>query len=138
MYGRASTLYPRTLEMLEQIELLDELNQIGFAARNSISFDRTGKRITSSGWHSMFEKMHGTFQDFILNVRLKFSEGVFTKAYERLGKQVLVGWTLKGLEINEQAEDGFKVTSVVQKVGSNETRTIKRYDFNHHVFPFLY
>jgi phenol 2-monooxygenase len=127
MYGRASTLYPRSLEMLDQIDLLDEMNQVGFIARNSVTFDKNGKRVTSRGWHTIFEKMHGTFQDYLLNVRLKYSEGVFTKAYERLGRDILVGWTLNDMVINEDAEDGFKVTSVIHKIGSEETRTVKRY-----------
>jgi 2-polyprenyl-6-methoxyphenol hydroxylase-like FAD-dependent oxidoreductase len=41
MYGRASTLYPRSLEMLDQLDLLDEINQLGFVARNSVTFDKT-------------------------------------------------------------------------------------------------
>lgn len=36
--GRATTLYPRTLEMLDQIDLLDEMNQIGFIGRNSVTY----------------------------------------------------------------------------------------------------
>jgi phenol 2-monooxygenase (NADPH) len=120
MYGRASTLYPRSLEMLDQLDLLDEINQLGFVARNSVTFDKNGKRVTSRGWHTIFEKTHGTFQDYLLNIRLKYSEGVFTIAYERLGRRVLVGWTLKDLVINENEEEDYRVTSVIQKIGSGE------------------
>lgn len=38
MYGLATTLYPRTLEMLDRLELLDGLNQIGYIARNSVTY----------------------------------------------------------------------------------------------------
>jgi phenol 2-monooxygenase (NADPH) len=47
MYGRDSTLYPRSLEMLDQIDLLDEMDQVGFVARNSVTFDKNGKCVTS-------------------------------------------------------------------------------------------
>lgn len=134
MYGRASTLYPRSLEMLDQIDLLDEMRQIGFVARNSVTFDKSGQRVTSRGWHTIFEKMHGTFQDYLLNIRLKYSEGVFTQAYERHGGQVLVGWALKDMVINEDEEDGYKVTSVVHEIGTEKTRTVRRYPLK----PFLF
>jgi phenol 2-monooxygenase len=112
--------------MLDQIDLLDEINQIGFVARNSVTFDKNGKRVTSRGWHTIFEKTHGTFQDYLLNIRLKYSEQVFTRAYERLGRNVWVGWTLKEMVVNEDGEDGLKVTSVIEGTGSGERRTIKR------------
>ena len=127
MYGRASTLYPRSLEMLDQIDLLDEMNQIGFTARNSVTFDKTGKRVTSRGWHTIFEKTFGTFQDYLLNIRLKYSEKVFTGAYARLGGHVLVGWTLKHMVVDEHEKAGYKVTSTIQKTQSDETRTVKRH-----------
>jgi len=133
MYGRASTLYPRSLEMLDQIDLLDELRQIGFVARNSVTFNKNGQRVTSRGWHTIFEKTHGTFQDYLLNIRLKYSEGVFTQAYERLGRHVLVGWALKDMVIDEDGEDGFKVTSVIHKIGTEETRTVRRYPSKPHL-----
>ncbi|KAJ5914173.1 pentachlorophenol 4-monooxygenase [Penicillium tannophilum] len=38
MYGRATTLYPRTLEISDRLELLDELNQSGYIARNSVTY----------------------------------------------------------------------------------------------------
>lgn len=48
MYGRACTLHPRTLEMLDQLDLLDDMNQIGYICRNSVTW-KDGKRITSRG-----------------------------------------------------------------------------------------
>jgi phenol 2-monooxygenase (NADPH) len=122
MYGRDSTLYPRSLEMLDQIDLLDEMDQVGFVARNSVTFDKNGKCVTSRGWHTIFEKTHGTFQDYLLNIRLKYSEEVIIRACEWLGRHVLVGWALVDMTTSE---DGFKVTSIIQNIGSGERRKIK-------------
>jgi phenol 2-monooxygenase (NADPH) len=86
--------------MLDRIDLLDQMNQIGFVARNSVTFGNNGKCVTSSGRHRIFEKTHGAFQDYLLNIRLKHSEEVFTMAYERLGRHILVRWMLKDMAIN--------------------------------------
>ena len=38
MYGRACTLYPRTIEMLDKLGLLDEKLQVGFIGRGSVTY----------------------------------------------------------------------------------------------------
>jgi phenol 2-monooxygenase len=94
MYGRATTLYPRTLEMLDQLDLLDDMNQIGFIGRNSVTY-KDGERVTSRGWHTMFQRISGTYLDYCLNIRQKYSEGVFRDAYKRRGGEPYIGWKLE-------------------------------------------
>lgn len=125
MYGRATTLYPRTLEMLDQLELLDEMNQIGFVARNSVTY-KDGKLVTSRGWHVMFERMHGTFLDYCLNMRQKFSESVYRDAYSRIGGRSFIGWKLEDFTVDNSVEDDFKVTSRLTQVSSGDAVTVKR------------
>ncbi|EAU36689.1 conserved hypothetical protein [Aspergillus terreus NIH2624] len=126
MYGRATTLYPRTLEMLDQLELLDEMNQIGFVARNSVTY-KDGKQVTSRGWHVMYERMHGTFLDYCLNIRQKFSESVFRDAYSKIGGKLFIGWMLEDFTVDNSMEGDFKVTSRLTRVNSGEAVTVKRY-----------
>lgn len=125
MYGRATTLFPRTLEMLDQLELLDELNQIGYIARNSVTY-KDGKRVTSRGWHVMFERMHGTFLDYCLNIRQKCSENVIRDTYAKLGGQLLVGWKLEDYAIDDLSRNDFKVTSHIRKGDTEELMSINR------------
>ncbi|KAF3398265.1 3-hydroxybenzoate 4-monooxygenase [Penicillium rolfsii] len=124
MYGRACTLFPRTLEMLDQLELLDEMNQIGFVARNSVTY-KDGKQVTSRGWHIMYERMHGTFLDFCLNIRQKFSETVYRDAYSRIGGKPFIGWKFEDFAVENGAKEDFKVTSRLTQVSSGDAVTVR-------------
>ncbi|KAL2829601.1 FAD binding domain-containing protein [Aspergillus pseudoustus] len=124
MYGRATTLYPRTLEMLDQLDLLDQMNQIGFIGRNSVTY-KDGERVTSRGWHTMFQRMDGTYLDYCLNIRQKYSEGVFRDAYKTLGGEPYIGWKLESFSVDHAAEDDYKVTSHIRDLNTDEAVTVK-------------
>ncbi|PLB54072.1 pentachlorophenol 4-monooxygenase [Aspergillus steynii IBT 23096] len=125
MYGRATTLYPRTLEMLDQLDLLEELNQIGFIGRNSVTY-KDGKRVTSRGWHAIFEQMNGTFRDYVLNIRQKYSESVVQGAYERVGGVPYIGWKLEGYTVDEDGDgDEYKVKAQIREVETGRVVNVK-------------
>ncbi|KAL4734370.1 pentachlorophenol 4-monooxygenase [Aspergillus similis] len=124
MYGRATTLYPRTLEMLDQLDLLDELNQIGYAGRNSVTF-KDGKRVTSRGWHKMFEAIHGTYLDYCLNIRQKYSEEVIRQSYQKLGGEPYIGWKLESFSLDHDSEEEYKVTSQINSLKTDEHLVVK-------------
>ncbi len=42
-YGRAIALFPRTSEQLDQLDLIEEMLQLGFACRTSVTY-KDGKR----------------------------------------------------------------------------------------------
>lgn len=125
MYGRASTLYPRTIELLDQLDLLEKLTQIGFIGRSSVTF-KDGKRVTTRGWHPMFSMMHGTYFDYLLNIRLKYSEAIMKQAYEDLGGLVHVGWVLEDIAIEQGAVDGRRVSATIRETSSKKVRRVKR------------
>ncbi|KAJ5643727.1 uncharacterized protein N7484_006234 [Penicillium longicatenatum] len=121
MYGRACTLHPRTLEMLDQLDLLDDLNQIGYICRNSVTW-KDGKRITSRGWHLMFDRMDGTFMDYCLNLRQRYSEDVIREAYIHAGGQLHMGWKLEDFSLYLSQNTDFKVTGTICRVGADNER----------------
>ncbi|KAF2098696.1 pentachlorophenol 4-monooxygenase [Rhizodiscina lignyota] len=123
MFGRATSLFPRTLEMLDQLDLLEEMNQIGVIGRSSVTF-KDGKRLASRGWHSMFTEMGETYLDYILNIRQKFSMDVFRRRYQKLGGLVGTEWTLKEMEIHEKDAEHYRVTSMLHG-GSGGTKVVK-------------
>ncbi|TQB69373.1 hypothetical protein MPDQ_001953 [Monascus purpureus] len=124
MYGRATTLYPRTLEMLDQLELLDDLNQIGYIGRNSVTY-KDGKRVTSRGWHIMFQRMHGTFLDYALNIRQKYSEDVIRAAYEKRGGRTYIGWKLEDFSVDNTLDDEYKVAARIRQLSTDKRLTVK-------------
>ncbi|KAL4879772.1 pentachlorophenol 4-monooxygenase [Aspergillus karnatakaensis] len=124
MYGRATTLYPRTLEMLDQLDLLDGMNQVGFVGRSSVTF-KDGKRVTSRGWHIMFERLSGTYLDYCLNLRQKYSEEVFRNAYKRLGGDPFIGWKLESYSVDHGSNDDYKVSSHIRNIKTDKVMTVK-------------
>ncbi|KAL2863089.1 pentachlorophenol 4-monooxygenase [Aspergillus lucknowensis] len=124
MYGRATTMYPRTLEMLDQLDLLDVMNQIGFIGRSSVTY-KDGERVTSRGWHVLFERMYGTHLDYLLNIRQKYAEEVIRNAYKRLGAEPYIGWKLESFSVDHEGEDDYKVTSHIRNLGTEELATVK-------------
>src|ERR1700761_8664171 len=87
MYGRAAGLYPRTLELLDQYDLLHPLTQDGFVGRVPINYDKNGNIDNSRGpMRGVFETIQGnTFLEYMLSLRLKYSEVIIQREYERIG-----------------------------------------------------
>ena len=108
MYGRASTLYPRTIEMLDQLELLDEMSQVGLIGRASVTY-KDGQKVQDRGWDFLLT-ISDTYFPYGLNIRQKYSEDIFRTALEQHGSKVNPGWTLKNFNLNDDAED-YKISA---------------------------
>lgn len=117
--------------MLDQLELMDELSQIGFIGRNSVTF-KDGEKVVSRGWQIMLDRMQDTFFDFCLNIRQKCSEAVFRASYASLGGEVHAGWLLEQFEVDESSASPYKVTSTILEVGVGNRKVVKR--CVHHLF----
>jgi phenol 2-monooxygenase len=110
--------------MMEHLELLDTMNQTGYIARNSVTF-KDGKRVTSRGWHKIFDRMGGTYLDYCLNIRQKRSEDIFRKAYRKLGGTPHAGWKLISFHVNHKSTDDHKVVVRICNVKTNEGLTVR-------------
>ncbi|KAG9845176.1 hypothetical protein KCU77_g8942, partial [Aureobasidium melanogenum] len=117
MYGRASTLYPRSIELLDQLDLADAMSQVGFVDRGSVTF-KNGRRVHGRGW-DFISRMHDTFFGYCLNIRQKYSEDIFRNAYERCGGKLHTGAKLIDFTVDDNAADDYKVK--IQFVNENGT-----------------
>ena len=124
MYGRASTLYPRTIEMLDQLDLADTMNQIGFIGRGSATF-KDGKRIHGRGW-DFISRMHDTYFNYCLNIRQKYSENVFRDGFEAAGGKVIAGAKLKDFSIDDSVDD-YKVRIQVEDAQGRPVEVAAKY-----------
>jgi phenol 2-monooxygenase len=125
MYGRACSLFPRTLELLDSVGLLDEFLQIGLVAHNATNFDKFGNRVSGRGWQNIFSQYRGTFFDFVLNIRLKYSEAIIQAAYQRDQGDMLIGWEVRDLKVSPNKADEYRVTVEAGVVNSTETKELK-------------
>ncbi|KAI8626753.1 FAD binding domain-containing protein [Xylariaceae sp. FL1651] len=113
LYGRACSLYARTLELLEQVDVTDEMLQVGFVGRAASAF-KDGKRITRRGWQSIFPAMASSFHNYILNIPQKTSEAIFAKKYEAEGhKAVHYLWEIVDYNIDTSPGDDYNVTATI-------------------------
>lgn len=121
-YGRASTLYPRTLELLDQLDLLDPMTQIGLIGRRSATY-KDGKRVQGRGW-TLMESIQDTFLDYCLNIQQRYSENVFRDALRAAGGDFHAPSKLLEFQLDEDAADDHKVDIIFADEDGN-TQKIK-------------
>lgn len=115
MYGRAAVLYSRTLELLDQLGLYDDLCQTGVTSDQTFAY-KDGEAIARK-W-AIFDapesQIHTTFFHTIMYIRLKHSEDIFRHRLAELGVQVLAPAVLVGLHVNPAALDDYQVTANIK------------------------
>ena len=125
MIGRASTLSPRTSEMLDQLSLFDDMAQIGFIARRSNTW-KDGKRVQGRGWRGI-ENITDTFFNFMFNIRLKYSEEVFRAKLEERGRRVEAPVKLVDFTLDEDSKDEHKILATCQRPDGNTFKVKAKY-----------
>ncbi|KAJ7510465.1 hypothetical protein B0H11DRAFT_1959225 [Mycena galericulata] len=100
-YGRASTMWPRSIEMLDQLDLAERLIQIGVVTRNALHF-RDGRRSTGG-------LMFGSRMDKLgkLHLRQRLTEEQFAEALEEKGVEQHM---LRRIEGDLEKDEGGKST----------------------------
>lgn len=89
MHGRAAMIAPRSLEMLDQLDLADALGQIGFVVRGQ-KYYREGKMDDNLSAPST--GITDTFFDYCLLCRQRYTEATIREAYTRIsGNEVHYG-----------------------------------------------
>ena len=117
--------------MLDQYDLFFPLAQVGFVVRNAVNYDRDGKRDNTRGpmRHVLDSVQGNTFHDYMLNIRLKYSEEIIQRDYERLGGIVIANYELLKLsveeeQVNSEASRECPVSIEIGSVTSAETRSL--------------
>ena len=124
MYGRACVLYPRTMEMLDQLDLGETLQQIGFIGRSAVTY-HDGERVRGRGW-GFISKPLDTFFDYCLNIRQKYSENVFRGAAKALGTSMHSNTKLIGFTVDDGQSD-YRITAELQEEGGKVIRVQSKY-----------
>ncbi|KAL8685214.1 MAG: hypothetical protein Q9218_007900 [Villophora microphyllina] len=128
LFGRAAMIAPRTLEMLEQLDLVDPLLQTGFVVRGQVHYDKNGQRADVTRYAS--SNITDTFYDFLLLCRQKYTEDVIHDGYKRVsGQSVHYGTQLLDYTINTSSASGndYKVHSTLRTPCGTETYVKSRY-----------
>ena len=98
-YGRGVLIMPRTLELLDQLDLADALNQIGFISRGRRMY-KNGKRL--EGLETNVSTITDTFFNYTLLCRQRWTEQVIADAYMRMENTSLqYGTTLVKIDVEQ-------------------------------------
>ncbi|EXJ93609.1 hypothetical protein A1O1_02001 [Capronia coronata CBS 617.96] len=104
-FGRAVTFWPRSMEILAQMGLADQITQQCVAVRSSAAYDASGKEVFGRGW-SFLEGIEDTRFRFASVLRQKFVEDIVRLELQKLGVQVSEMRKFVGLEIDESIAPG--------------------------------
>ena len=119
MYGRAAMIAPRTLEMLDQLDLTDALGQIGFVVRGQASY-KDGVRTESKSAAS--SDIKDTFFDYLLLCRQRYTEDIIREGYERYCKNsVEYGSRLLDFNLAEDKREPMVVSTIEDREGRQST-----------------
>ncbi|KAJ6021068.1 hypothetical protein N7540_006572 [Penicillium herquei] len=83
-YGRAIALFPRTLEMLDQLDLIEPMLQLGFACRTSVTY-KDGERVLPGRVWTFMENIQDTSYDFVLVLRQMYTEQILRDKLSSIG-----------------------------------------------------
>ncbi|KAI1451955.1 FAD binding domain-containing protein [Annulohypoxylon moriforme] len=119
-YGRAITLFPRTIEMLDQLRLADALLQSCFACRDTVTYNANGEEVPGRGW-SFMNNINDTTFDFTLVLRQKFQEEIFRNAMAIYNVHVEAPVELTAASVDPSIPStGYRVSAILRD-RSNET-----------------
>lgn len=120
-YGRAAMIAPRTLEMLDQLDLADALGQIGFVVRGQVSY-KNGEKVESVTAAS--SNITDTFFNYLLLCRQRYTEDLIREAYEKhSGKRVHHGARLLDFHLSRKG-DNVVISSIID-TGEGKEMTIR-------------
>ncbi|KAH8885740.1 hypothetical protein GQ53DRAFT_728729 [Thozetella sp. PMI_491] len=122
--GRASFLYSRSIELLEQLDLADPMTQEGFIAVPGFNWNN-GRRVTNRPV-SINVGLPDTFHEYALSIRQSNSEDIFyTKYATDFGKKVWFGWALVDFTLDSSQSDDYNLTAKIEHRGSGEKKSIR-------------
>ena len=99
-FGRAVTFWCRSMEMLDQIGLADDIVQQCWAVRQSAAYDKDGQEVFGRGW-SFLEGIEDTRWNFATVLRQKYVEEIVRGKLAGMGVEVKSPAEFRGLSVDE-------------------------------------
>jgi phenol 2-monooxygenase len=112
------------MELLDQVDVWEHMAEIAHISRGYVNYNG-GKRVISGTYHSIFNQLHGTFFDYVVNIRQKYSEGIFRRALEEKGGKFYEQYELLSIVQDDAAADDYALTVRVKNTASGEEHQVK-------------
>lgn len=104
-FGRAVTFWSRSMEILSQMDLGEQITQQCVAVRSSGAFDADGNEVFGRGW-SFLEGITDTRFKFASVLRQKFVEDIFRAELDKFGVHVHENCQFVDLTVDEAVPVG--------------------------------
>ncbi|KAL3461863.1 FAD binding domain-containing protein [Aspergillus heterothallicus] len=110
-YGRAIALFPRTLELLDQLGVIEPMLQSGFACRKSVTY-KNGKPVIPGRVWTFMENIKDTAYDFTLVLRQMYTEAILREKLQSVGVTYFQGVQCVDFECDEaKGPEDYPITS---------------------------
>lgn len=114
VFSRAVTFWSRSMELLDQVGLAEDIAQQCFACRTAASFDAEGNQVHGRGW-SFLEDISDTHWNFATVLRQKYVEEILRAALARHGVTVHAPAEFLDMDVDESLAIGdYRVTARIQ------------------------
>ncbi|KAL3442867.1 FAD binding domain-containing protein [Aspergillus insuetus] len=124
-YGRAIALFPRTLELLDQLGILDPMLQLGFACRSSVTY-KEGQQIIPGRVWTFMENIKDTAFDLTLVLRQMYTESILRDQLQSVGAAYQQGVECIDFECDDAMSlDEYSVTSTFMNRTTEEKFQLK-------------
>ncbi|KAL4944601.1 hypothetical protein BDV06DRAFT_232853 [Aspergillus oleicola] len=124
-YGRAIALFPRTLELLDQLGVIEPMLQLGFACRSSVTY-KDGERLIPGRVWTFMENIKDTAYDCTLVLRQMYTEAILREKLQSVGAVYYQGMECIDFEYDDSAApDGFPVKSEFKNTTTQATFQLK-------------
>ncbi|ESK88511.1 pentachlorophenol 4-monooxygenase [Moniliophthora roreri MCA 2997] len=124
-YGRACTLWPRTIELLDQLDLAERLLQTGVVTRTGLHFYE-GRRVKGGLMYgSRMDKLGDTFFKFALHLRQKLTEDEFTAAFQEYGFNLHMRHAIESYALDEVAIDEYPIRVQIKDLTHDHVVQVK-------------
>nr|XP_031863777.1 uncharacterized protein CI109_001029 [Kwoniella shandongensis]KAA5530849.1 hypothetical protein CI109_001029 [Kwoniella shandongensis] len=125
VYGRATTLWPRSLELYDQLDVLDPLLQKGVTTQTGFNF-RDGKAAPGGLVFGYGMNKHGdTSHNYSLHLRQRLTERAFESVLNSYGFPVLHQHFIESWTDSEDPADIYPVKCRVRDLVNNLSYTVK-------------
>ncbi|KAK9425224.1 putative 2,4-dichlorophenol 6-monooxygenase [Seiridium unicorne] len=86
-YGRAISMFPRTTEQLDQLDVIEDMLQLAFACRRSVTY-KDGERVIPGRVWTFMENIKDTTYDFVMVLRQMHTQRILRDKLMSAGAQL--------------------------------------------------
>ncbi|KZT32761.1 FAD/NAD(P)-binding domain-containing protein [Sistotremastrum suecicum HHB10207 ss-3] len=116
LYGRACVLFARTLELMDQLGVYQDISEIGYIMKGAYTY-RDGQPVVGKGWVFVDKTLKdNTFFEYTIGIRQKYSEDVFRKYISQIDPEACQAPATL-IDYKDDPSQEYPITAIVDYAG---------------------